>query len=441
MVEPSIAVIISILWIMGMLIIGMPVYATLLSAGILGLTMVDGFGAALAQLKTMPYVHTAEYTLIVVPMFIIMGHLAFNAGLSHNAYMVGRKWFSRFPAGLGLATILGCGAFAGACGSSVATAATMGRVAIPEMNSLGYDKKLSSGTVAAGGVIGILIPPSIILVFYGTLTETSVGAMLIAGVLPGILTVLIFMLGLIWLSWRNPSLCPAPETYTWRERFISLRQFWGIAVLFAIVMGGIYGGIATPSEAAGLGALASLIMMITNKGEGGSLKQKLWESLKETLHTCSMIFIILVGSYTYSFFITLCGVPEQINTWVAALQVPPIIIVMFFLLFLIPLGCFLDPFSILVITLPISFPVVVDTLGFNALWFGILCTKLIEIGAITPPVGLNVFVIAGIARDVPMEDIFKGSMWFVLFEMVTIAILMIFPVITYWLASSMPGVM
>lgn len=440
MVDPGIAVLVSILWIMGMLVIGMPVYATLLSAGMLGLTMVDGFGAAIAQLKAMPYVHTAEYTLIVVPMFIIMGHLAFNAGLSHNAYMVGRKWFSRFPAGLGLATIMGCGAFAGACGSSVATAATMGRVAIPEMNALGYDKKLSAGTVAAGGVIGILIPPSIILVFYGTLTETSVGAMLMAGILPGILTVFIFMLGLIWLSVRNPSLCPAPESYTWRERFISLKEFWGIGVLFIIVMGGIYGGIATPSEAAGLGALASLIMMITNKGGRVRLKEKLWESLRETLHTCSMIFIILVGSYTYSFFITLCGVPEQVNAWVASLQVPPVMIVMLFLLFLVPLGCFLDPFSILVITLPISFPVVVETLGFNALWFGILCTKLIEIGAITPPVGLNVFVIAGIARDVPMEDIFKGCLWFVLFEIVTISILMIFPQISYCLSLGMQGV-
>lgn len=444
MIEANIAVIISLIWIIGMLIIGMPVYATLLSAGILGLTMVEGFWAALAQLKTMPYVHTAEYTLMVVPMFIIMGHLAFNAGLSRNAYMVGRKWFSRFPAGLGLATIIGCGAFAGACGSSVATAATMGRVALPEMNALGYDKKLSSGTVACAGTIGILIPPSIILVFYGTLTETSVGLMLIAGFLPGILSILIYMSGLIWLSWSNPTLCPAPERYTWKERFSSLKEFWGIAVLFVIVMGGIYGGVATPSEAAGLGALASLIMMIVaecRKGEDSSLNQKIWESLTETLHTCAMIFIILIGSYTFSFFITICGVPEQINMWVASMQIPPIMIVMLFLAFLVPLGCFLDPFSILVITLPIIHPVVVDTLSFSSLWLGILCTKLIEIGAITPPVGLNVFVIAGVAPDVPMEDIFKGCMWFVLFDIITIAILMIFPQITCWLPGTAPGLL
>ncbi|MCF8033729.1 MAG: TRAP transporter large permease [Desulfarculaceae bacterium] len=441
MIEPTTAVLISVAWILLMLVLGMPVWVTLFSAGLLGLMMVEGLDMALAQLKTMPYVHTAEYTLLVVPMFILMGHLAFAAGLSHNAYRVGRMWFSRFPAGLGLATILGCGAFAGACGSSVATAATMGRVAIPEMNALGYDKKLSAGTVAAGGVLGILIPPSIILVFYGTLTETSVGGMLVGGVIPGLLTMAVFMLGLIWLSWRNPSLCPAPESYTWKERFQSLKYFWGIVVLFIIVMGGIWGGIATPSESAGLGAFASMIMMImANKGSWNDIMAKVSEALRETVHTCAMIFLILLGSYMYSFFITLCGVPEEINQWVAGLPLPPFAIVVMFLLFLIPLGCFLDPFSILVITLPISHPVVVETLGYNSIWFGILCTKLIEIGCITPPVGLNVFVIAGIARDVPMQDIFKGSLWFVLFEAVTIALLMLFPFLSYWLPDNMPGI-
>lgn len=440
MIEPTTAVLISVAWILLMLVLGMPVWATLFSAGLMGLMMVEGLDMALAQLKTMPYVHTAEYTLLVVPMFILMGHLAFAAGLSHNAYQVGRMWLSRFPAGLGLATILGCGAFAGACGSSVATAATMGRVAIPEMNALGYDKKLSAGTVAAGGVLGILIPPSIILVFYGTLTETSVGGMLVGGIIPGLITMAMFMLGLIWLSWRYPSLCPSPESYTWKERFRSLKYFWGIVVLFVIVMGGIWGGIATPSESAGLGAFASMIMMImANKAGWGGIMAKVSEALRETVHTCAMIFLILLGSYMYSFFITLCGVPEEINQWVAGLPLPPFAIVVMFLLFLIPLGCFLDPFSILVITLPISHPVVVDTLGYNSIWFGILCTKLIEIGCITPPVGLNVFVIAGIARDVPMQDIFKGSMWFVLFEVVTIALLMLFPFLSYWLPDNMPG--
>lgn len=434
--EPLTAVIISIGWILFMLVIGMPVWATLLSAGLLGLGLIGGFELALAQLKAMPYVHTAEYTLIVVPMFIIMGHLAFNAGLSHNAYMVGRKWLSRFPGGLAMASIVGCGAFAGCCGSSVATAATMGRIAIPEMNALGYDKSLSAGTVAAGGVLGILIPPSIILVFYGTLTETSIGKILVAGFLPGILTVIMFSLGILALTRWNPSLIPAPEHYTWKERIISLKDFWGIAVLFLIVMGGIYGGVCTPSEAAGLGALAAFIMMLAGRRRG-SLREKIASSLTETLHTCAMIFLILIGSYTFSFFFTLCGIPDMVNTWVAGLNVPPMLIVILFLGFLVPLGCFLDPFSILVITLPITFPVVVYTLGYNALWFGILCTKLVEVGAITPPVGLNVYVIAGIARDVPMMDIFKGASWFVLFEFATIAILLAWPGISTWLPNTM----
>ncbi len=436
MVDPYTAVFITIGWIFLMIFVGLPIYATLLTAGLIGLTITEGFGFALGQLKSMPYVHTAEYTLVVVPMFVLMGHLAFSAGLSRDAYQIGRKWLSRFPAGLGLATILGCGAFAAACGSSVATAATIGRVAIPEMNELGYDKKISTGTVAAGGTLGILIPPSIILVFYGTITETSVGACLLAGILPGILSVFIFMLGLTFLAWRNPSLVPAPETYTWKERFSSLKGFWGIGVLFVIVMGGLYGGIATVSETAALGAMAAFLMMvIANRGNMGFAKQKLVEALSETLNTVAMIFLVLIGSYVYSYFITLCGVPEAVNQWVAGLHVAPWIVVVCFLLFLMVLGGFLDPFSILVITLPIMHPVIVDTLGYSSLWLAVIATILIEIGCITPPVGLNVYVIAGIAPDVPMEDIFAGAAWFVLFQAVVVAILMIFPKIATWLPS------
>lgn len=438
MVDPNVAVFVSIIWIFLMVAAGLPIYATLLSAGLIGLTLIEGFGLALAQLKSMPYVHTAEFTLVVVPMFILMGHLAFSAGLSRDAYQIGRKWFSNFPAGLGLATILGCAAFAAACGSSVATAATVGRVAIPEMNELGYDKKISAGTVAAGGTLGILIPPSIILVFYGTITETSVGACLIAGILPGIFSVSVFMIGLMLLGWMDPSLVPAPEKYTWKERIRSLKGFWGIGILFTIVMGGIYGGIATVSETAALGAVAAFIMMlIANKGKIGAIKEKLQEALSETLLTVAMIFLVLIGSYVYSYFITLCGVPEALDQWVAGLKVAPSLIIICFLLFLMVLGCFLDPFSILVITLPIMHPVIVDTLGYNSLWLAVIATILIEVGCITPPVGLNVYVIAGIAPEVPMEDIFAGTGWFVLFQIVVVAILLIFPEIATWLPSTM----
>jgi tripartite ATP-independent transporter DctM subunit len=306
------------------------------------------------------------------------------------------------------------------------------------MNALGYDKKISTGTVAAGGTLGILIPPSIILVFYGTITETSVGACLIAGILPGILSVFLFMLALIWLARWNPSLVPAPERYTWKERFDSLKGFWGIGVLFGIVMGGIYGGVATVSETAALGAVAAFIMLvINNKGRISALKEKLLEALRETLLTCAMIFLVLIGSYVYSFFITLCGVPAAINEWVARLSVPGPIIVILFLLFLVVLGCFLDPFSILVISLPVMHPVVVHTLGYSSIWFSVICTILIEIGCITPPVGLNVYVIAGIAPDVPMEDIFTGALWFLIPQTVVVTILMIFPIIVTWLPSTM----
>jgi TRAP-type C4-dicarboxylate transport system permease large subunit len=229
---------------------------------------------------------------------------------------------------------------------------------------------------------------------------------------------------------------PAPEKYTWKERLTSLKDLWGIFILFIIVMGGLYGGLATVSETAALGAVAAFIMMvITNKGEVMVVKDKLLEALKETLLTVAMIFLILIGSYVYSYFITLCGVPEAINEWVASLNVAPSVIVICFLGFLLILGGFLDPFSILVITLPIMHPVIVDTLGYNSLWLAVIATILIEVGCITPPVGLNVYVIAGIAPDVPMEDIFAGAAWFVLFQIVVVAILMLFPPIATWLPS------
>ncbi|HMK36056.1 MAG TPA: TRAP transporter large permease subunit, partial [Desulfomonilaceae bacterium] len=228
----------------------------------------------------------------------------------------------------------------------------------------------------------------------------------------------------------------APETYTWQERFSSLKSLGGIFILFVIVMGGLYGGVATVSETAALGAVAAFIMMvITNHGNIAVIKEKLQEALRETLFTVAMIFLVLIGSYVYSYFITLCGVPDAINHWVAGLNVAPWLIVVFFLLFLLVLGCFLDPFSILVITLPIMHPVVVGTLGYSSLWLAVIATILIEVGCITPPVGLNVYVIAGIAPDVPMEDIFAGASWFVLFQAVVVTILMIFPTIATWLPS------
>jgi tripartite ATP-independent transporter DctM subunit len=437
MIDPVIAVLISIPIVLIQLILGIPVFVSLGLTGFLGCVAISSWDMALVQLKVFPYVQSASYLLIVVPLFVIMGHFAFKAGIGRDVYLIGRKWFSKFPAGLGVATIIGSAGFAACSGSSVATAATMGAVAIPEMRDQGYDPKLACGIVAAGGVLGILIPPSVILVFYGVLTDTSVGSMLIAGIIPGLFSVLIYVLGLMVLSKIEPTLTPEPVSVTWKERFYSLKHGLGAFLLFIVVVGGIYIGWFTPTEAAAVGAFVAFIAMVIRRKLLKNFWYELRECFSDTLRTSCMVFIVIVGAGLYSFFLTLAQVPQMVSIWVAALPVPPSVVVALFLLLFIPLGMLLDSFSLLLVTLPIMFPVVVDQMGFSPLWFGILSTKLCEVGLITPPVGLNVYVLAGVVPDVPLSDIFKGCSWFVIFELVTTLILFLFPMLSYWLPLTM----
>jgi len=439
MLDPTLAVIISIPVVLIMLSLGIPVFVSLGLTGFLGCAVISSWDQALIQLKVFPYVQSASYLMVVVPLFIIMGHFAFKAGLGRDVFTIGRKWFSRFPAGLGLAAIIGSAGFAACSGSSVATAATMGAVAVPEMRSQGYDPSLACGIVAAGGVLGILIPPSVILVFYGVITDTSVGSMLVAGVIPGFLSVLIYMLGLVFLSKIEPSLAPESVHVSWKERFVSLKYGVGAAILFFVVIGGIYIGWFTPTEAAAVGAFVAFVSMIVRRKtlESESFTSALKECFSSTVRTTCMVFIVIVGAGLYSYFLTLAQVPQMISMWVATLEFPALAIVAMFLVIYVPLGMFLDSFSLLLVTLPIMFPVVTSQLGFSALWFGILSTKLCEIGLITPPVGLNVYVLAGVVRDVPLAKIFKGCLWFVIFELIATAIIFFFPSISTWLPTSM----
>lgn len=437
MIDPFVAVLISVPLVLIMLAAGIPVFVSLGLAGFLGCAAISSCETALVQLKVFPYVQTASYLLVVIPLFVIMGHFAFRAGIGRDVYLIGRNWFSRFPAGLGVATIVGSAGFAACSGSSVATAATMGAVAIPEMREHGYDPKLACGIVAAEGVLGILIPPSVILVFYGVITDTSVGSMLVAGVVPGLVSVLVYVVGLTLLSKIEPTLAPDPLQVSWAERFGSLKHGVGAFFLFFIVVGGIYVGWFTPTEAAAVGSFVAFLAMVLRRKRVGKFWPSLQECFVSTLRTSCMVFIVIVGAGLYSFFLTLAQVPQMISAWVATLPVPALLVVGLFLLVYIPLGMLLDSFSLLLVTLPIMFPVVVDQMGFSALWFGILSTKLCEVGLITPPVGLNVYVLAGVVRDIPLSDIFKGCLWFVLFELITTAILFAFPVLSNWLPMTM----
>ena len=425
----------SVVGLMISLFIGVPIFISLGLMATLGIMAMDGISAGFALLAYTPYSMIASYLLVVVPLFILMGHLAFESGATQHAFEIARKWLSRFPAGLALATIMASAALGAACGSSVAASATLGRIAIPEMRNSGYDPNLACGCVAAGGLLAIMIPPSIILVIYAILTNTSVGACLIGGLIPGLLSTLIFMVGISFIFYFRPGSAPPVRGYSWKERFQSLRGAWGIIVLFITVIGGMYAGFFTPTEAAAGGALGGVMLLLIDKGR--RFLPKFRDSMRETVRTTVFIFIIMVCAGLYSEFLIRAGVGRELSAWVVGLDLPPTAILLIVLAMYIPLGCFLDPTSCLLITLPIVHPIVVGKLGFDSVWFGILVTKLIEIGLITPPVGLNVYTIAGVAPDVPLTEIFKGTAWFILLEIISLAILIWFPGLTTWLPNMM----
>lgn len=418
--------------------IGTPVFAALGLAGVVGIGMIENMDFVFHRLKSFSYHQSASYLLTVIPLFILMGSFAHHAGIGQKLFSVARKWVGHWPGGLAMASVLTSAGFAATSGSSVATAATVGSVAIPEMKKAGYDPRLSAGAVAAGGVLGVLIPPSVLLIFYAALTEVSAGKMLVAGVIPGILSTLIFMAG-IWVVSHQIKHKQEPTARTsWSARLTSLGDAWQVFVLFIAVLGGIYLGFVTPTEAGAIGALVAFLMLCFSRSARPVLASRLYESFRSAITTTVMILMTMIGAGVFSYFLSLAQIPQVIAGSVVEIDLPPLFIIGLLLLIYFPLGMFLDAFSMLVITLPIMFPTVVS-LGFDPIWFGILAVKMCEIGLITPPVGLNVYVIAGIDRTTPLSQIFRGAWWFVIMEVVTTLLLFFFPVIVTWLPETMMG--
>ncbi|MBA4501678.1 TRAP transporter large permease [Marinobacterium marinum] len=436
MTDPIILGLLSIALIFILMGLGIPVFASLGITGIIGIILVQDFTYVYNVLSTFAFDETAAYLLTVIPLFIIMGNFALHAGVGKSLFHVARHWCGHLPGGLAISTILTCAGFSATSGSSVATAATVGSISLPEMKNAGYDRRLSAGCVAAGGVLGVLIPPSVLLVFYAALTEVSAGKMLIAGIVPGLLSVLVFVLGVFLVSLRHPDMCPPAERAGWRPRLKSLVHAWKLMFLIIVVLGSIYTGWATPTEAASLGAVASILFLL---GSRQSLKNKLdsiGHSSRDAVNTTVMIMMTMLGAGIYSFFLSLIQVPQMMSSLVSDLPLPALLIIALILVIYIPMGMFLDAFSMLVITLPIVFPVVSE-LGYDPIWFGILAIKMCEIGLITPPIGLNVYVIAGIDRDTTLTEVFSGASWFILMELVTIVILFCLPALSTWLPYNM----
>lgn len=412
---------------------GMAIGLAMGLAGVTGTMWLISSDSALALLGQTAYETAITYDLSIVPLFVLMGYLATNSGLSEALYRACNTWLGSFRGGLALATIGGCGAFAAICGSSLATAATMSQIALPEMRRYNYDERLATGAIAAGGTIGILIPPSVILVIYGILTETNIGHLFLAGIIPGMLLVLFFMITIMIVTRIDPTLGPRGEKTTFAEKIRAVKDVWGTALLFMLVIGGIYLGVFTPTEAAGIGAMGALGLGLVARRM--SVK-KFMNCLLETVKTTSMIFTILIGAILFNNFLVLSDVPSEIGEWVSSLPLGPHSILLVILLIYLVLGCALDALAMILLTVPIFFPIVAN-LGFDPIWFGVIVVLVVELGMISPPIGMNVFVIKGIAPEVPIGQIYLGVLPFVIALMLLIVVLVIFPGLATWLPSTM----
>jgi len=412
---------------------GLPIGMSMGLVGFLGMSYLSGLKPGLNIMGTTPHTTMASYSLSVVPLFILMGAFCFHSGLSKDIYYAVHRWVGHFRGGLAMATVGACALFAAVSGSSLATAATMGRVALPEMRRYHYDMRLATGSIAAGGSIGILIPPSVILVIYAILTEQSIGKLFLAGFIPGVLEAVFYMVTIYILCMRHPHMGPKGPKSNFRERMVGLRSAWGVVVLFLLVIGGIYLGVFTPTEAAGVGAFVALLFSLGRR-------QLSWKnfvaSLNETSTTTAMVFVILIGAGLLGYFLAVTRLPFALSTFVSGLAVNRYIIIGFIIILYLVLGAIMSSLAMIVLTVPILFPVV-QALGFDPIWFGIIVVRVVEIGQITPPVGINVFVLKGVAKDVPIETMFRGIVPFLIADICHVAMLVAVPQIATFLPSLM----
>lgn len=411
---------------------GMPLAFAFATVGLVGVIAVKGLLPGLALIGSAPFAQTASYSLVALPLFILMGQFAFRSGIGRDLYNAAYNWLGRLPGGLALATMVACTGFAACTGSSVASAATMATLSYPEMERLNYNRRLSTACIATGGTLGNLIPPSTLFIVYGVMTETSIGALFIAGILPGLMLSTIYMTVILVLCKRNPQLGPPGEHVPWRQKFASLTGVWGVLALALLVIGGLYFGVFSPSEAGAIGGFGAFLIVILRRR---LTKSVLHDTLLETARTTCLAMLIIVGAMIFNTFITTTGFGTSLAMWVSALPLSPIMILIAILVIYIPLGCVMDSFAMIMLTLPIFFPTI-ESLGFDPVWFGILITVMMEMGLLTPPVGINAFVVHGVTK-VPVGEIFRGLVPFILAMCLGVALLVAFPQISLFLPHIM----
>lgn len=415
-----------------LVVAGVRVFYAAALVGLAGLVAMIGWDAGAGIVGTIPHSKSVTYSLSVLPMFILIGFLAFQAGFTDSLFDAARKWVGWVPGGLAVASVIAAAGFAAVSGASTATAAVFSRIAIPDMLKYGYDRKLAAGVVAAGGTLASLIPPSAILVIYAIIVEESVGALLIAGFLPGLVSALIYVTLIVGMAKLNPKLGRPITGFSWSERWRALPGTVPIIVVVVIIFSAMYFGWATPTEAGALGAFVVFVIALVRGMRWMALRDALLESAKLTV----MIFSIIWGVLVFVRFLGFAGLPEAFASWVTALPLPPVLIIIGILLFYVVLGMFMDAIGMLLLTLPVVYPAVI-ALGYDPIWFGIVVVKMAEICLITPPIGLNCFVVNGVRPDIPLTEIYKGIMPFFLADVATVGVFLAFPEVITWLPRTM----
>ncbi len=410
-----------------------PIALAMAIVGMVGLGLMRGWQPAFASTSQVIFETGFAYVLSVIPLFILMGNLVARAGMARELYTAANAFVGHRKGGLATASVLASGGFSCICGSSIATAATMTRVAYPEMKRLGYKDTLATGSIAAGGTLGILIPPSTIMVIYGIITETDIGKLFIAGVLPGLVAIACLCLAVVYVTWRDPAAGPPAERSNWAQRLQALRGIWAVVVLFALVIGGIYGGVFTATEGAGVGASGAFIFALLR---GALTPRVLMEILVDSTRTTAMLFTILIGAMVFTSFVNFTSMPGELRDFLLQFSPNPIMVVVVMMAIYVALGLVMEELSMVLLTIPVFFPVITG-LGFDPVWFGVLIVTIVEIGMISPPVGMNLFVMNSLLPDVKLKTIFKGVWPFVMADIVRLGILIAFPAIALWL----PGLM
>ncbi|MFC1868930.1 TRAP transporter large permease [Thermodesulfobacteriota bacterium] len=412
---------------------GMPIAIVMGAIGFVGIVILAGWKGGYAVLGTVPFRTWSSYDLSVAPLFILMGSICFHSGSSKDLYRSVHNWLGHLPGGMAMATVGACAGFSAVSGSSIATAATMGTVALPEMKRYKYSPALATGCVAAGGTMGTLIPPSVPLIIYAMLTQQSIGKLFLAGFLPGVLEAAFYIATIYILCRLNPIIGPRGPLTSFKTKIYSLRDTWPFIVLFVLVIGGIYIGLFSPIEAAGIGSFFAFLFAILRRK---LTLQAFWTALSATGQTTAMIFILLTGALIFGYFLTLSRLPFDLADFIGGLPLNRHVIMIFIVITYIFLGCAIDAMAMILLTVPIFYPVV-ETLGFDPIWFGIIIVRVMEMGMITPPVGMNVYVIKSVAKDVPIGTIFRGIVPFVIADVFHVALLMAFPQISLFLPNLM----